>query len=381
MGTRGIVPNLVLSQRVIEKMALTASQYMEDETGEAMVGIVEPGKNTNGVPTIYVLDTISPDESAVRQSHTFQQGDERQDELIWWLQENWRERRDYLRETASGAAQAKWDEPLRYLGDWHKQPGYMIAPSGGDLMTAMAWLDDDENEMNALLVPIVTVGHPATTATSDAQVNYITAQMDDGSFMRVDWWYIHRDVGMFQPINPVVYPTEQLPELTAYPWHLTKTDRVETEIAQLKAEGLFVSVLLEDTDKKLPLEICLLMARQGASEFFCAVTHIDYPATAPELYKGPYISLKQDETMYDIFEKFWDQAEKVDDPPDWQWTENTYLIDYLQAVEDHLGIRVQPEPINTTDTTATPEPPDTVAEDANATNEESPTTTQEEKTS
>ena len=103
------VPNLVIARRVLDKMTAAAGYHIEDETGEAMVGLFVPGTYTNGIPTLYVLDTISPDDSAIRQFHTFQQGDDRQDELIWWLQENWQQSR--LRHENK-----KWDVPLRYLG-------------------------------------------------------------------------------------------------------------------------------------------------------------------------------------------------------------------------------------------------------------------------
>ena len=76
------VPNLVVARRVLDRMLAAATEYMADETGEAMVGLVVPGSQPGAPATLYVLDTIAPDESAVRQMHTFQQGDERQDELI-----------------------------------------------------------------------------------------------------------------------------------------------------------------------------------------------------------------------------------------------------------------------------------------------------------
>ncbi|MEP7291420.1 MAG: hypothetical protein ABI835_06530, partial [Chloroflexota bacterium] len=60
------VPNLVVARRVIDKMTAAARYSIEDETGEAMVGLVVPGTYTNGIPTLYVLDTISPDDSAIR---------------------------------------------------------------------------------------------------------------------------------------------------------------------------------------------------------------------------------------------------------------------------------------------------------------------------
>ena len=178
MISRGIVPNLVISQRAVERIVNIAQGFIQDETGESMVGVVLPGENIEDMPTIYVLDTISPDEeTTVRMTHTFQQGDDLQDEIIWWLQENWRLSRETGLDSIKKPFEAKWDTPLRYLGDWHKQPGYMIQPSGGDLMTALSWLDDLENQMEYLLVPIVTLGHPPTTA----EVAVFTSVVDGGS--------------------------------------------------------------------------------------------------------------------------------------------------------------------------------------------------------
>src|SRR5690606_3331365 len=114
------VPNLVLAQRVLDKMQAAAQTHLEDETGEAMVGLVVPGSYPNAIPTPDVPDTISPAATAVRQCHTFQQGDDRQDEWIWWLQENWQATRDRRFNLFN---KNNWDGPLRYLGDWHKRAG------------------------------------------------------------------------------------------------------------------------------------------------------------------------------------------------------------------------------------------------------------------
>ena len=42
MANRVNVPNLVLAQHVLNKMATAANHYVEDETGEALVGVVVP---------------------------------------------------------------------------------------------------------------------------------------------------------------------------------------------------------------------------------------------------------------------------------------------------------------------------------------------------
>jgi len=351
-----VIPNLVLSQRSLDRMTRAASRYTADETGEAMVGLLVPDAQTDGVPTLYVLDTISPDETAIRAAHTFQQGDELQDEIIWWLQENWRYYRDKRRDSYGNALQAKWDVPLRYLGDWHKQPGYMIKPSFGDLMTALDWLDDPENGMESLLVPIVTLGHPSTTDSSHATVNYLTVTQGDGTDTRVDFWYIHRDLRVFQPIFPTISAEDQLPGLTNYPWHLVNDDRYNTEIAQLHGEGLFTSVILWDSDGKLPLEVCFLTARRGSEKVLIIVTDWDYPRSAPQARLAPFVQMDEDDNIYDIFEELWEQSETVQNPVGWTWAEDNYLIDYIRVVEKACDLRSsEPAAESTPQTAAAPE--------------------------
>ncbi|RMF80409.1 MAG: hypothetical protein D6737_08095 [Chloroflexi bacterium] len=334
-----VIPNLVVSQRVIDKMANAARRYMLDETGEAMVGLRVPGTNTNGIPTLYVLDTISPDESAIRQAHTFQQGDDRQDEIIWWLQSNWEIYRQLRRDSYGSAMQAKWDVPLRYLGDWHKQPGYMIAPSGGDLMTALDWIDDETHDMEFLLAPIVTLGHPATTMQPMSNTNFVTVPHTDGTNTRIDFWYIDSDRRHFVPVVPTIYPTDQLPGLPEYPWHLAQVDRFEAEYGRLENDGLLLSLVLYNAIEKPPLEVCLMVLRMNAPKALLIITPWNYPEKAPSARVAPVLAFDADSNMYDVFEALWEQSEAVEDPPGWSWSPEKYLIDYVHALEDHLGIR------------------------------------------
>ncbi len=337
---RSTVPNLVVAQRVIDKMVAAARRYIEDETGEAMIGLVIPGARIGGVPTLYILDTISPDESAVRQMHTFQQGDEQQDEIIWWLQENWRVYRETGQTVSGKPMQPKWDVPLRYLGDWHKQPGFMIAPSGGDQMTALDWIDDSENGMDFLLAPIVTLGHPSTTITSPSGANFLTLPQDTFSHMRVDFWYIDQDVRLFQPITPAVYPDEQLPDLPDYPWHLIKPDLMNQEYGLLQTDGLFTSVVLWNTTGKPPLDVCFMTARVGADRVLIVITPHDFPnGKALSARVAPFIQMQPEDDIFEIFEELWEQSQPVANPPDWTWTSDSHLIDYVRALEIALGIQ------------------------------------------
>lgn len=336
---RRSVPNLVIAQRVLDKMAAAAGHYIADETGEAMVGLLVPGTFTNGIPTLYVLDTIAPDESAVRQLHTFQQGDDLQDELLWWLRENWRVGREKHRSADRRPLEAKWDVPLRYLGDWHKQPGFMIQPSQGDLMTAKDWIADPSNETDFLLAPIVTLGHPSTASGTAAGANFITIPQDDDTCMRVDFWYLDSHSRDFLPIAPAVYPNEHLPSLVAYPWHLVNESRFNAEYALLEKDGLFTSLVLWEATGDLPLEVCLLTARLGWNRLLILVTPWNYPAAPPAARIAPFVEMSPEDNIYAIFETLWDEAEPVPDPPGWSWSEGRYLIDYIYALEAALDIR------------------------------------------
>jgi hypothetical protein len=331
----GNVPNLVLAQRVINKMATAAGQYIEDETGEAMVGLVDPGTNTNGHPTLYVLDTIAPDESAVREMHTFQQGDERQYEIFTWLLDNWAVQREQFKQSPE---MAKFDLPLVHLGDWHKQPGYMIAPSGGDLMSAIDQLHDRERGLDFLLVPIVTLGHPATLKPG-ASVNYVTVPDDEDGATRVDFWYIQRELRAFQPIAPTVYPDDRLPALAPLPWHIINEARASIEIGQLEHDNMLLSpFVLWNASKTTPLDICFIAARRGQTKLLILCTPYDFPHKPPTARVAPFVSMLDEDDIYDMFEKLWAQSEPVADPPNWKWEQDQYLIDYVHAVEDQVGI-------------------------------------------
>ena len=58
-SNKSSVPNLVIAQRVVDKMAVAAKHFLQDETGEAMVGLIIPGTHT-GVDTA-VGERVDPD--------------------------------------------------------------------------------------------------------------------------------------------------------------------------------------------------------------------------------------------------------------------------------------------------------------------------------
>ena len=113
------VPKLVIAQRVIEKMVQAAGQFIADETGEAMIGLITPGKMTSET-TVYIVDTIAPDVNApdvdtVREAYAFKQGGEHQYEVFTWLVDNWQSQRDKRKKSYGRAQKAKWDVTVEGL--------------------------------------------------------------------------------------------------------------------------------------------------------------------------------------------------------------------------------------------------------------------------
>jgi hypothetical protein len=328
------VPNLVVAQRVIDKMAVAARRYLADETGEAMVGLVVPG--SSAVPTIYVLDTIPPlDDSAVREWGTFQQGEDLQEEQFWWLQENWNTYRKARRLQDGSLMLSKWDVSLRYLGDWHKQPGAMIQPSSGDLFTARRMIDDPENGLEFMLAPIVTLDQVPINEPAPPDASYTTLVHEDGTQVRIDFWYIDQHGRDFYPISPAIYPTEQLPTLPDYPWHMTQETRYKAEYDLLDDHLTLTSApVLWQVEDELPLEICILVGRKEWTCNLILCTHWDYPTAAPHAFRVPAQELGPEDDIYAVFETLWPQRHRLSNPADWTWSSGRHLIDYIFALEE-----------------------------------------------
>jgi hypothetical protein len=348
MVSRGIVPNLVISQRLVDRVVKAAQHFIEDETGETMVGLVVDTDESEMMPTLYVLDAIAPDESVIRRSTMFETGDEQQQEIFLWLLDNWHTYQEIGKDMSGKPIKEEWKVELKHLGDWHKQPGFMIQPSGGDLMTALRIMDDEENNFEYLLVPIVTLGHPSVTNEEGAQVNYFTVPQNDGTSLRMDWWYIHRDVRVFQPITPKVVPANELPDLTPYPWHILKRALLDEEIGHLQDDGKFLiveSIIPMEIDGDLPLEICLIVGARGSSELYLIVTDWDYPKTQPRIYLAPFKGVDASMYPYDLFQALFANA-KLAPEVDYKWEEeSSYIVDYLAVIEKHLGKRAADAPM------------------------------------
>lgn len=338
MVSRGIVPELFVSRKVLDNMHLAAQQYLEDETGEAMVGMLV---DADGKSRIYVIDTISPD-VAYRSSHSFQQGSDWQGDVFLWLKENWDLYCQQGLDSEGQVITRPWLNPLIHLGDWHKQPGNMIAPSFGDLQTALSFLDDladNQYVQDFLLVPILTLDQYQTENLQPEdealESNYLLLEKDNFRAGRVDWWYIHRSARIFQPIIPQVMDELECPALPDYPWHLKDTAKYQSEIDALQNANLFAFLLTWQTGSKAPMDVVFAVVAESWRHVMIIITRPDYPASAPLVYRSTYQPVGED--VYAWFATIWQSAEALKIPSDWHWIEDKKLVDLIQHMEAHLG--------------------------------------------
>jgi hypothetical protein len=349
-------PRVFVAERVIDKIVRGALLYPDPETGEAMIGLIVP-QSGRPEPDIYVLDTISPGEHAVRQWGKFEHGDDWQGDVLHWMHVNWEAFREIRRPSYGQALAAKWDVPLMHVGEWHKQPGDMIEPSPGDLGTAQDMIDDPETRVKHLVTPIVTMyrltedtiepaaetpalespgeqepaaGHDLTTHVPPTAI--IKKVADQEWIIRIDFWYISDRSRRFMPIVPDVWTNDRLPNLPPVAWHLAHPKRFDQEYDLLRDAGYSIDVVRWDADGKPPYEICFSVYKPGNTYVVLLVTPVDYPATMPAIRIAPLVHVEEDE---DVFEKLYEASEPVllTQLPDWTWDSKRTLIELVWHVE------------------------------------------------
>ena len=194
----------------------------------------------------------------------------------------------------------------------------MIAPSGGDLMTALDWLNDPDNKMDFLLAPIVTLGHSARGQ------RFKYGEFSDGSAAGRDGAarrflvYRQRDTHVHAH-HADALPEHQLPGLVEYPWHLVNEERFSSEMRALEADGLLITLVLWDADNQPPLEICFLTARVGADKLLIVITPAIFRSAAPSARIAPFVQMNPDDDMYKVFANAWAESETVTYQPEWTY--------------------------------------------------------------
>ena len=325
MPPAGDAMPVYVARRVLKNMARAAQQYPADETGEALIGFAWTQGKTP--PRIYLLETIAPGQDAIREWAMFEQGSAWQDDVFQWYHENWELYRHLRRASYGNAVAGKWDTPLRYLGDWHKQPG-IVQPSRGDFRTAKRFMK--AQQLDYMLTPIVTF---ADEVIDEAEQN--TVLLDDdatsGPAIRIDFWMIYPAGSRFERVQPVLVENEDLPRLPPLPWNLANEERFMQELDMLEADGIQVLDIVQRNPRQHPpLDTCLLLHREGAQSVVIAVTAASYPWRQPAWRVAPILRPRGDEDFFELLYRVSKPVENV--LPDWKHAH--YLLDGVRALEE-----------------------------------------------
>jgi len=378
------LPRVSVAQRVIDKIVANALIY-DTETGEVLFGFTLPSAE-RAEPDMIVLDTIPPDDSAIRLGAMFEQGDEWQNAIFNWYEDNWRLCLQRGLDAAGKPIQPTLRTSLTHLGNWHKHPGTYTIPSEGDLATALDDLADPEMGAPQLLVFLATVweklpemppleellGEDDTNEEEEPSptlLNRLSSRLhtlrerfandyddefdahgepeagdwliipiNDTRWVRIDFWYISRTIRRFVRVHPLVLPNESLPVLNSIGWHLANPERVRLERDTLRAQKFTPDFKQYDTDGVPPLEICSWVWRPPSPYILFLVTDADYPARRPLVRITPVALLKALANEPELFRKLWEASKPVPASayPTWAWTPERTLADLAAAVEANL---------------------------------------------
>ncbi len=338
---RAGLPRVTLAQRVVDAMVRGAGLYAT-ETGESLIGlpVAVMGRYE---PDLFVLDTIAPDNTAVRRSAYFEQGDDLQGDILNWLSDNWNDARRRP-DAIDSVVEPRWNVTLQHLGDWHKHPGTLTEPSWGDTDTAINYIFDEHAGKPYILAILATVWDRDAAHATDLAESLLPGEsplkidVDEATTIRLDCWYISRRTRRFVHLTPVVQPDSVLPKLPIVGWHLRTPDRMKREIEALSKAGYAVSLDEWDSDKKPPRELILTLGRRGSDRVLIAVTGADYPASRPELRSAPVKTMAAVAEGSDPIPALWAASVPLPsgDYPAWNWNTERTILELVQAVDEKV---------------------------------------------
>lgn len=301
------IPQVLLTERVIQEQFEESIAHEPTETGEAMVGLELPDRNM-----IIILGTIPDFQTTIRNPGGLDIGGRNQQEVYKWLMVHWNRMREKSRANQPdwvpgniipfGVVPKEMDKALCYLGDWHKHPGGMNYPSSTDYNTAKDRLSAKDEKRNQVLAPIVTMY--GGRVFSHQLVGDHVRLTSDGPVIHVNWYYLNRDIvkknpsgwqlfnrdgdtSGFAKINPVIVPDAQMPWLAPLPWHLANPELFRLELGKIRQKGYEVHVQTAFLDDKWGnpniQKVCFIVDHPAwKTQRLLLKTQFDYPYTRSE---------------------------------------------------------------------------------------------------
>ena len=342
------IDKIYIRKSVLDSIVIGAWKYPDLETGEALVGVVPPPVTPpNSEPaskpqqSVYILGTITAEESTHREWGTVQMGDELQYDYFIWLEENWYE----------GLEPDEHSEQniFRHLGDWHKQPSGMTHPSHGDYQTAQRLLSDPHWHLPFIIQPIITLpAHIHMDEQTTIDQNQIIHVDERGKPARIDFWYLNEKMAQYASLPEIVILSEgegdPYPQLAQIPWNLSDSNRISYEEYHLYQHQRDYDAFYFNADGQLPLNYCLLVKLPDVAKQLLIATDYDHPHQPPRAW---LVSLPESHNHPDILEclrEAWPDREYIHPEVDWQWSSSSSLNSYIGMIESSTRVIDEPLP-------------------------------------
>jgi len=192
---------------------------------------------------------------------------------------------------------------LLHLGDWHRHPGHLDRPSGGDLDTA--------RELRAVAAaPIwliaIAVGDERVRESARVEDGVVAHARASSASAELRFYRVDGRAGCRR--LPVRIENETVPRLPPLPWHIADPTRFTVECRLLTAAGFAIAI--EETARGKKPETVLRLSRDGRPALLVG-TGPGYPKTRPRV---------SDERRCEI---------RIDGP----WSPERFLVDLVNGVE------------------------------------------------
>ena len=222
----------VVAQKALETIELECRKYPETETGGILVGYKDADKVT-------VTHATGPGPNADRSAHHFTKDTPYLQSILNLLGHYY---------------------PVDYLGVWHKHPQSMPYPSGGDVMSAMEEVRDQDMGLEELLTPICLL--------DQGRIDILPFVIRDNRFQPIQWESaLYEDLMPRPPGSPQWYETSKGKERISE--ELVAFDNVKVKVDVRKgSDGSYRFHV--PLGKESPLRLVMLCPD-------------DYPVTGPEL--------------------------------------------------------------------------------------------------
>jgi hypothetical protein len=256
---------LVVRPEVIGSIAAAAGAAGRRETGEPLIGMLQPSWDESGKRLIVsVLGTIPPGpqlRASVASVGLGATGDgERAASALRW----WRK--------VTGL-------DLRHLGDWHKHPAGSPRPSQGDRATARRMKIETESAVWLSAISVCERVRTQNFYVKDRAVAFSDGNQTCG---QVCFFRETRSAGLI-PITARI-EADAIPALPGLPWHITDPVRFAAEVRLLQAAGFATAT--EPSVSSSGAGLTLRLTSPHGRRTLTVMTGSRYPATAPTVLDG-----------------------------------------------------------------------------------------------